>query len=63
MKPRAVDFVSYSVTDMDVDAALEELRGRGVPIAMEPIETPVCFMAVVSDPGAWDARAGRQGAP
>lgn len=108
MKPRAVDFVSYSVTDMDrseafyrdvlglevevprgepgtraagymeldaggtaisltvlpqphpnaivalavedAHAAVEELRGKGVPIAMEPLETPVCFMAVVSDP-------------
>ena len=108
MKPRAVDFVSYSVTDMDrseafyrdvlgldvevargapgtrasgymeldaggtaiglvampkthpnaimalavedVDAAVEELRGKGVPIAMERIESPVCFMAVVADP-------------
>lgn len=108
MKPRGVDFVSYSVTEMDrseafyrdvlglevevrrgpagtrgngymefdaggvaiglvqqpeihpnailalavedVEAAVEELRGKGVPIAMETIETPVCFMAVVSDP-------------
>lgn len=108
MKPRAVDFISYGVTDMDrseafyrdvlglevemargkagtraagymeldaggtaialtvlpqlhpnaivalavedVSAAVEELRGKGVPIAMEPIETPVCFMAVVTDP-------------
>ncbi len=108
MKPRAVDFVSYSVTDMarseafyrdvlgldvevprgepgtrsagymefdaggtsisltalprlhpnaivalaveDVHAAAEELRGKGVQIAMEPLETPVCFMAVVADP-------------
>lgn len=108
MKPRAVDFVSYSVTDMarseafyrdvlgldvevprgepgtrsagymefdaggtsisltvlpqlhpnaivalaveDVHAAVEELRGRDVQIAVEPLETPVCFMAVVADP-------------
>ena len=108
MKPRAVDFVSYSVTDMDrseafyrdvlglgvevprgkpgtrasgymefeaggtaiglvampqphpnavvalavedVGAAVEELRGKGVQISMEPLETPVCFMAVVADP-------------
>ena len=108
MKARGVDFVSYSVTDMDrseafyrdvlgldvevprgalgtrasgymeldaggvaialtalpqphpnaivalavedVGATLEELRGKGVPIAMEKIETPVCFMAVVADP-------------
>jgi predicted enzyme related to lactoylglutathione lyase len=108
MKPRAVDFVSYCVTDMDraeafyrdvlglqvvtargapgtrasgfmevaaggtaisltalpetspnavvalavedVGAATEELRGKGVPVAMEPLETPDCFMAVVTDP-------------
>jgi predicted enzyme related to lactoylglutathione lyase len=108
MKPRAVDFISYSVTDMDrseafyrdvlgldvevprgepdtraagymeldaggtaisltvlphlhpnaivalavedVSAAIEELRGEGVQISMEPLETPVCFMAVVADP-------------
>ncbi len=110
MKPRAVDFVSYVVTDLDraeafyrdvlgldvlnargepgtrgngymefhaggtaislvalpevplhpngvvalavedVSAAAEELRGKGVPIAMEPIEVPSCFMAVVADP-------------
>ena len=108
MKARVVDFVSYSVTDMerseafyrdvlgleievprgapgtraagfmefdaggttigrvilpqlhpnaivalaveDVGAAVEELRGQDVPINMEPIETPVCFMAVVADP-------------
>src|SRR5918996_1637788 len=111
MKPRAVDFVSYVVTDLDrsevfyrdvlgldvsnprgepgtrsngfmeleaggtaisllnaipevplhpngivalavedVGAAVEELRGKGVPIAMEPVETPVCFMALVADP-------------
>jgi predicted enzyme related to lactoylglutathione lyase len=34
----------------DLSAAVEELRGKGVPIAMEPVETPVCFMAVVADP-------------
>src|ERR671936_900653 len=108
MKPRAVDFVSYTVTDMnrseafyrdalglrvttqrgepgtrsngfmefeaggttisltklpephpnaivalaveDVGAAVEELRGKDVPIRMEPLETPDCFMAVVADP-------------
>lgn len=108
MKPRGLDFVSYSVTDMDrseafyrdalgldielargepgtrasgymefdaggtaisltalpqlhpnaivalavedVGEAVAELRGKGVEIAMDPIETPVCFMAVVADP-------------
>ncbi|HUF89871.1 MAG TPA: VOC family protein [Gemmatimonadota bacterium] len=108
MKPRGLDFVSYSVTDMDrseafyrdvlgldievargepgtrasgymefdaggtaisltalpqlhpnaivalavedVGEAVVELRGQGVEIAMDPMETPVCFMAVVADP-------------
>ena len=107
MKVRAVDFVSYTVTDMDrseafyrdvlglvvttprgrpgtrangfveldaggttigltamqphpnavmalavddVSAAVEELRGKGVEIGMEPLETPDCFMAAVADP-------------
>jgi predicted enzyme related to lactoylglutathione lyase len=34
----------------DVGEAVEELRGKGVPIEMEPLETPDCFMAVVADP-------------
>ncbi len=105
MRPKAVDFVSYNVTDMarseafyrdvlglevvvpwggperrfpefeaggttisltqlpqlpmqaivalaveDVGAAVEELRGRDVKIVMEPLETEVCFMAIVTDP-------------
>jgi predicted enzyme related to lactoylglutathione lyase len=108
MKAKAVDFVSYSVTDMDkaeafwremlgldvevargepgtrsngymeldaggvaiglvampkihpngivalavddVGEAVEELREKGVTIAMETIESPVCWMAVVADP-------------
>jgi predicted enzyme related to lactoylglutathione lyase len=109
VKPRGVDFVSYTVTDMarsqafyrdvlgleatspwggpgtsympfaeleaggtaisltqlpggphpngiialaveDVAAAVEELRGKGVEIEMERIETPDCFMAVIADP-------------
>jgi predicted enzyme related to lactoylglutathione lyase len=108
MKPRAIDFVSYAVSDMDkaeafyrdvlglevevprgepgtrgngymeldaggtaialvalpelhpnaipalavadVAAAVAELRAKGVPIPMDTIETPVCFMAVAADP-------------
>ena len=34
----------------DVGDAVEELRGKGVTIAMEMIESPVCWMAVVADP-------------
>jgi predicted enzyme related to lactoylglutathione lyase len=107
MKPRAVDFVSYTVTDMnrseafyrdalglrvttqrgepgtrsngfmefeaggtaigltampplpnaavalavdDVHATIEELRGKGVTIGMDPVETPDCFIAAIADP-------------
>ncbi len=105
MKPRAVDFVSYNVTDMaraeafyrdvlglnvvtpwggpgrrfpefeaggttisltslpqlpsgaivalavdDARATVEELRSKGVSIVMEPLETRVCYMALVADP-------------
>jgi predicted enzyme related to lactoylglutathione lyase len=34
----------------DVRDAVDELRGKSVPIAMDLIETPVCFMAAVADP-------------
>ncbi len=44
--PNAISALSVE----DVGAAVEELREKGVPIAMEPIETPVCYMAVVTDP-------------
>jgi predicted enzyme related to lactoylglutathione lyase len=44
--PNAV--VAFAVDS--VSHAVEELRGKGVPIAMETIETPVCWMAVVEDP-------------
>ena len=30
--------------------AVEELRGQGVPIIMEPFESPVCWNAAVADP-------------
>jgi predicted enzyme related to lactoylglutathione lyase len=32
------------------DAAILELRAAGVPFKMEPMETPVCHMAMVLDP-------------
>jgi predicted enzyme related to lactoylglutathione lyase len=34
----------------DVGEAVEELRGKGGKVAMEMIESPVCWMAVVADP-------------
>jgi len=33
-----------------VGEAVEELRGKGVPVFMDTIESPVCWMAVVADP-------------
>src|SRR5438105_4468063 len=105
MKPRAVDFISYNVTDMarseafyrdvlglevaipwggpgrrfpefdvngtaisltalpelpsgaivalaveDARATIDELRSKAVKIVMEPLETGVCFLAVIADP-------------
>ena len=32
------------------DATVADLKARKVPFAMEPLETPVCWMAVVTDP-------------
>lgn len=34
----------------DVNGAVEELKGKGAPVIMEPLETPVCWMAAVADP-------------
>jgi len=34
----------------DVASAVKELRGKGVAIVMEGIESPVCHMAVIEDP-------------
>lgn len=34
----------------DFDAAIARLRSSGCPFVLEPLETPVCHMAVVSDP-------------
>ena len=32
------------------ETAVAELKAAGVPFDMEPLETPVCYMAVVTDP-------------
>ncbi len=32
------------------DEAVSELKAAGTPFAMEPLESPVCHMAIVSDP-------------
>ena len=34
----------------DFDAAVKRLRSHGCAFTLEPMETPVCHMAVVSDP-------------
>jgi predicted enzyme related to lactoylglutathione lyase len=34
----------------DFDAAIAELRAKGVKFTMEPFPTPVCQMAFISDP-------------
>jgi predicted enzyme related to lactoylglutathione lyase len=34
----------------DFDAALAQLKSQGARFRMEPIATPVCRMALVSDP-------------
>ena len=34
----------------DVAAAIARLRENGCPFRVEPLETPVCHMAIVSDP-------------
>ena len=34
----------------DARAVVEELRGKGVQIVMEPLETRVCYMALIADP-------------
>lgn len=41
---------SVALAVADVDAALEELRGKGVPVVMEKFESPVCWYALVADP-------------
>ena len=34
----------------DVTAAVEELRGKGVAVAMDTFESPVCHIAMIADP-------------
>jgi predicted enzyme related to lactoylglutathione lyase len=34
----------------DFDGAIKRLKERGVAFSVEPMETPVCHMAVVADP-------------
>ena len=34
----------------DLAAAVAELRGKGVPVLLEPAESPVCYLAMATDP-------------
>lgn len=46
--------VGVAIAVADVASAVEELRGKGVPVAVEATEFPNCYMAVVRDPtGNW----------
>jgi predicted enzyme related to lactoylglutathione lyase len=35
---------------IDFDEAVSDLKSKGVTFTMEPLETPVCHMAIFSDP-------------
>ena len=35
---------------VDFEAAIAELRAKKIPFEHEPMETPVCWMAVIADP-------------
>ena len=34
----------------DFDKSIADLKAKNVPFSMEPLETPVCHMAIISDP-------------
>ena len=40
--------VAFEVVDFD--AAVTELKAKKIPFEHEPMETPVCWMAVIADP-------------
>jgi predicted enzyme related to lactoylglutathione lyase len=48
-KPRA-DGCSVGLEVADFDAAVADLRAHNVKFHMEPFPTPVCHMAMISDP-------------
>lgn len=43
--------ISFALAVPDVTAAVEELKGKQVPILMETFETGVCWDAAIADPG------------
>jgi catechol 2,3-dioxygenase-like lactoylglutathione lyase family enzyme len=44
------DGASIAIEVENFDEAIAELKGKGVTFEMGPLETPVCFMAVLRDP-------------
>lgn len=48
-RPRS-DGCSVGLEVEDFDSAIAELRSKGVKFKTEPLETPVCKMAFISDP-------------
>jgi len=40
--------VAFEVDDLD--ATLQSLKDKGVPVVMGPFETPVCHIAIIADP-------------
>ena len=40
--------VAFEVADFDT--AIAEIKAKQIPFDLEPMETPVCWMAVIADP-------------
>jgi predicted enzyme related to lactoylglutathione lyase len=49
-RPGAPGGATVGLAVPDVAAAVEELRRAGVPILLEPHESPVCWTAAIADP-------------
>lgn len=49
-RPASAGGAAVALSVPDVDAALEELRGKNVPVLMGTMDTPVCHMALITDP-------------
>ena len=41
---------SIALAVEDVKSAVQELRGKGITVFMDTMDTPVCYYAVVADP-------------
>ena len=42
--------VTFALAVADAKATMEELRAKGVPVVQDIMETPVCFMGLITDP-------------